>query len=1219
MQPPTPATKRWRLAPADPELVRAVSSRSGVSAAVARILVARGVVEPADVARFLTPDLARDWRSPESIPGMTDAADAVAAAVRARRRILVFGDFDVDGLTATAVATRGLRALGADVSAIVPHRVKDGYGLTPSTVARILEATPDLVVTVDCGISSAVEVAMLLDAGVHVVVTDHHEPGDDVPQGVPVANPKLDKSQGGFSGLAGAGVALKLVAAVGARLGDADAWLGLADLAALGTIADIVPLLDENRSLVAYGLARIAAAPRPCLAALAQIAGIPEGDVTADKVAFGMSPRINAAGRMSDPAEALDLLLTDDMGRATVLARALDEHNRARQSVEAELFATASAAAAARFTPGLRALVLSGEGWHEGVKGIVASRLVAAFGVPVMMFSVVDGVAHGSGRSVGDVDLHAAVTATADMLTRFGGHAAAVGATLPASDLPRFEERLLAALASEPADAFVPQVSIDGEVQLADVDVELVAELAALEPFGAANPRPLLATRGVFMNGRQKVGREANHLRFTAYDGVASVPAIAFRAPDIDMLSAHDMAVDLAFQLEADEWRGVARVQLLVRDFAVRAADPSAPAAALVEELFADAERILARGEYEGIADAESFHTKLAGVTFEGRQDVVARLQAGTHLRPERQPLNRFDANAIALFDPVGDHAGFFNKRLAAVLAPAIDNGADYEVVVTEVTGGGEAGASLGVNVLVTRRGSDAEEDQQSVVEGCARRAQLAALPPTELDAALVEHFIGSRELHEAQRVSLQHLAAGRSCLTVMATGRGKSLIFHLHAVRQALMGQASIFVYPLRALVADQSYHLSEAFARIGVGVRLVTGETSPSGRDEAFEALAAGELDVVLTTPEFLERHAARFAQSGRVGFVVIDEAHHVGLSRANHRPSYARIGESLEALGRPTVLAVTATASDEVASAVITTLGIEEVVLDPTVRDNLRLADERGCADRLAYLSRVAARGEKLIVYVNSREQSVKVAQHVRASSPDLRYRTAFYNGGMARAARHAVEAALRHDELSVVVATSAFGEGVNIPDVRHVALFHMPFNDTEFNQMCGRSGRDGDPATIHIVFGPRDSRLNSMILESAAPHADDLRHLYAALRELQAVAGDEAFEITNAELAERVRKRRPRSGLTDKGVSSGLGIFRELGFLTGEGAGGYRRLRMLPAPAAKVELASSVRFAEGVEEVEEFGVFRDWVLSAPAADLLERLNRPILPGASYCSRS
>jgi single-stranded-DNA-specific exonuclease len=1219
MQPPPPVNKRWRLTEADPDLVRAVASRSGVSAVVARILVARGVVEPDEVRRFLAPDLARDWRDPECIPGMTDAADAVAAAVRARRRILVFGDFDVDGLTASAVATRGLRALGAEVSAMVPHRVNDGYGLTPSSVARALSTSPDLVVTVDCGISSRPEVAMLLDAGVQVVVTDHHEPGDDVPVGVPVADPKLAPSGEGFAGLAGAGVALKLVAAVGVRLGRPDAWLDLVDLAALGTIADIVPLLDENRGLVAHGLARIASDPRPCMAALAQVAGIAQGEVTADRVAFGISPRINAAGRMADPAEALDLLLTDDPAQAASLARALDDHNRARQSVEAELFEIASARAAARFRPGSRALILSGEGWHEGVKGIVASRLVAVFGVPVIMFSIVDGVAHGSGRSVGDVDLHAAVTSVADMLTRFGGHAAAVGVTLPAADLPRFEERLAAALASEPAESFVPEVCLDGEVALAAVGVEMVSELAALEPFGAANPRPLLAARRVFMKGRQIVGRDGNHLRFVAYDGIASVPAIAFRAPDIDAMSEHDAAVDLAFQIEADEWRGQRRVQLLVRDFSVCEPDPAAPASALVEDLFADAERILARGEYEGIADAESFHTKLAGVTFEGRQAVVASLEAGALLRIERQAGNEHDPNAIALFDQVGDHVGYFNRRLAAALAPAIDKGADYEVTVTDVTGRDEAGGSLGVNVLVASRGPDAGDDEAQAAAGQARRAELAALSPVELDAALVAHLIGDRALHDAQRVSLEHLAAGRSCLTVMATGRGKSLIFHLHAAREALRGRASVFVYPLRALVADQSFHLSEAFARIGIKVCLVTGETAAGARDEAFDALAAGDLDVVLTTPEFLDRHVARFAAAGRIGFVVVDEAHHVGLSRANHRPAYSRLGEALEALGRPTVLAVTATASDEVASAVISTLGISEVVLDPTVRDNLRVTDQRGCTDKAKYLALLAARGEKLIVYVNSREQSVRVAQRIRASAPELRYRTAFYNGGMARAARHAVETALRGGELTVVVATSAFGEGVNIPDVRHIALFHMPFNDTEFNQMCGRAGRDGEEATVHVTFGPRDSRLNDMILQSVAPDADDLRHLYAVLRDLQADAGDDAFEVTNAELAERVRKRRARSGLTDKGVSAGLGVFRELGFVTGEGAGGYRRLRLLPAPAAKVDLGSSVRYAEGVEEAEEFAGFRQWVLSASVAKLLDRLNRPILPSPQDRDRS
>jgi single-stranded-DNA-specific exonuclease len=1201
--------KTWSLAPADESAAHALTQSAGVSIVLARLLLARGVTDADSARRFLEPDLHRDWRAPSALPGLDACADAVAHAVREKLKMAVFGDFDADGITATALLTLGLRELGAEAEPVVPHRLNDGYGLSSSVVERLVQMGAGLVITVDCGISSADEVSALVAAGVRVVVTDHHEPDGAVPTGVPVTDPKLPGAP--FEGLAGAGVALKLLQAVGERLGSPDLWLAYADTAALGTIADVVPLLDENRALVAYGLERIRRDPRPGILALCEVSEIDPRAITTERVAYGLAPRLNAAGRVADPRQALELLMTSDPQRAVSLARELDEHNRARQSVERELVASARAQAERVFSPGDRALVLSAAGWHQGVKGIAAGRLATAYGVPTVLFCLEDGVAHGSGRSVADVNLHAAVGSCAHLVTRFGGHAAAVGVTLAEADLPAFAECLRGTLASLPSERFQARLDIDAEVALADVDRELAAEIAALEPFGHGNPRPVLASRGVFMQARKRVGADGSHLKFDAYDGVASLPAIAFRLEGIDTVAGTESAVDLAYGLEVDEWRGRERVQLMVRDVVVHEADRSAPAAELVDNLFADAERILARGDYEGIEDAESFHTKLAGVTFEGRQDRVARLGPGTPLRLVRQPDNPYDQWACAVFDPTGDQVGFLNRRLAAALAPAIDRGADYDVSVTDVTGGQDKG-SLGVNVLVERRSETL--GPEAAVDRKIRRAALAAMSAVELDAELTRHFIGDRPLHDAQVRSLEHLANGRNCLTVMATGRGKSLIFHLHAARLALAsGLASVFVYPLRALVADQAFHLEESFAEIGLDVRLVTGETSPGGRDELFAALREGDVDAVMTTPEFLERHAARFAEAGRVGLVVVDEAHHVGLARAGNRPAYAKLGEAVVTLGSPTVLAVTATAGDEVAVAIRDTLGIVETVLDPTVRDNLRVSDRRSAGDKVTELAALAVQGEKVIVYVNSREQSVRLASRLRQASPALSHAVAFYNGGVARAARHAVERAFRRGDIRVIVATSAFGEGVNIPDVRHVVLYHLPFNRVEFNQMCGRCGRDGSPATVHLYFGEKDARINEMILESSAPDLDDLRALYASLRALTQVGEDGWAEVTNAELADDVKRRRPRAKLSERGVSAGVGVFRELGLVGGEGAGGYRRLRLADPPDAKLDIpTASVRYAEGLEEAAEFRDFRDWVLSATADDLLATFNRPILPG-------
>ena len=551
---------------------------------------------------------------------------------------------------------------------------------------------------------------------------------------------------------------------------------------------------------------------------------------------------------------------------------------------------------------------------------------------------------------------------------------------------------------------------------------------------------------------------------------------------------------------------------------------------------------------------------------------------------------------------------GFFNRRLAAALAPAIDAGVVYDVEVTDITGG-ETDRALGVNVLVSQRDGGAAERERSA-DRALRRDELSVLSPAELDAALTREFIGDRSLHDAQAESLARLAAGENTLTVMATGRGKSLIFHMHAARTALLTRrASVFVYPLRALVADQAFHLGDSFAEVGLSVCTVTGESSPTERDDAFSRLASGDLDVVLTTPEFLHLHAARFARTGRVGFLVVDEAHHVGMSRAGHRPAYARLGEAVEALGRPTVLAVTATADDPTAAIIRETLGITATVLDPTVRDNLRIEDRRDIPDKDGYLASLAARGEKTVVYVNSREQSVKLARMIRKRVPELAMRTAFYNGGLSRSARHAVERAFRTSELAFVVATSAFGEGVNIPDIRNVVLYHLPFNAVEFNQMSGRSGRDGAVARIHLIYGAKDARINEMILSSLAPSRDDMAALYAELRDIASTEG-EGFEITNGELVERAKRRRKGFALDERGVSSGLGVLRDLGFVTGEGHGAYRRLTFVPG-AGEGRLESSARYAEGLDEIAEFADFKTWSLTAEADDLLARFNRPILP--------
>lgn len=1209
-------SKRWDVLPSDVEAERELVEALGISPLVARVLVARGHARVEEARAFLSPSLERDWHDPLLIPGMREAADRLERAIAQGETIAVYGDFDVDGMSATCLLTLALRDLGATAHPFIPNRFGEGYGLSEDALARVIDSfQPSLVVTVDNGIAAAREVSWLLERGIDVLITDHHEPGDLVPQGVPVTDPKLSTDCPSRE-LAGAGVALKLIDVLGHRLGQPELWRHYTDLATLGTVSDMMLLQGENRALVTDGMAHLHHTSRPGIVALAATANVDLATVTADELPFSLIPRLNAAGRMGSTDVAFNLLFTSDPAEATMLAARLEQVNFERREIEAQL--TESALDAVRRTySGGRVVVAAGEGWHEGVKGIVASRITNTYHVPAILFGINEGVARGSGRSVGTVDLFHAVEQCSDLLVRFGGHAGAVGVTCEVDKLDAFRQRLEEVMSELPEEQFVDRGEVAALVSLEELTMSGIEQMDVLQPFGQGNKKPLLAARGICMRNRARVGVGANHLRFLATDGFNAIPAIMFRTPQIERAVACDEAVDLVFDALNETWQGRTKPKLMVRDILYRDDEPAEAQKdqrCIADDLFARADQILARDAYAGIAESAHFVTKVVGVTFEGRQAVVSTLQAGQELVVTRDATNPVDANAIALSTLSGVQVGFLRRQIAAHLAPKIDGGIRYQAFVSMVTGGSE-GRSYGANIEVARE--DDEQTGMYVAQASVERARLAQLGPAQLEDELRRSMIGSHSLLPAQREALRQLAEGRSTLCVMATGRGKSLIFHMHAAREAIgRGSASIFVYPLRALVADQAFHLEQSLGKLGISVRVLTGETAQDERDEIFESLKEGTTDVLLTTPEFLAIHADRFATSGRVGFVVIDEAHHAGTAKGGNRSAYTQLPEVRELLGQPTVLAVTATAADTAAREICRLAGINEqdVIVDASVRANLTLRDCRELRDRESALVSLVATGRKCVVYVNSREQSVSLARMLRRTIPELGRRVSFYNAGLTRDERSQVEEAFRAGELTCIVSTSAFGEGVNLPDIRDVVLYHMPFGSVEFNQMSGRAGRDGGPATVHLLFGERDARINEHVIGGSSPSREDLVTLYRTLmaisRRTLVEAGEGSFALSNADIALQAATIDPRTKLDERSVSCGISIFRELGFLQTSGYGTARRIAMVPN-APRMDLECSTRYLEGLRSREAFSDFCDWALWAKADEMLERINRPIVP--------
>ncbi len=611
--------------------------------------------------------------------------------------------------------------------------------------------------------------------------------------------------------------------------------------------------------------------------------------------------------------------------------------------------------------------------------------------------------------------------------------------------------------------------------------------------------------------------------------------------------------------------------------------DEPSGAHAFLDDLYARKREFLDRDPYGTIGEASAFNTKVVGVSFEGRQDVVAGVLPGTALDLRRDPGNAYDPNAIGVWFGALQ-IGFLKREIAARLAPNIDGGERYRAEVTAITGGGTK--AFGINIYVTR-------------ERVAARAALPSTGTVSRDDVL-RALIGERPLRDAQRAVLERVDAGRNTLAVLGTGRGKSLCFQYPAAVRALeKGAKTVVLYPLRALANDQYDALIRRLGPLGLRIFRANGAIDADERAALNEALDTGGWDIICATPEFVQFHLDRFQSDvSRPALMVVDEAHHI--AESTHRGAYQRIGTSIAALGNPQVLALTATAGDEAFPTIRSALGIEAWVIDPTVRENLHVVDARGATNKLAYIERVIGDGAKAIVYCNSRVEATNVAEKLRARSGEG---IAFYHAGVGTAERAQVERWFREGAIRVVVATSAFGEGIDLPDVRHVILYHLNFDFTEFNQQAGRAGRDGEDASIHLLFGEQDRRINDFIIERAAPTLETLRRLYAAMKK---IARDGVLRMAYVDVAATLDLDKV-DGST---VSGAVRIFADAGLVeSGEDDDG-RFVRFVTVDG-KVDLTKTERFAEGEAERDAFARFCEVVLRAPS-DVLEALiNRPIYP--------
>lgn len=587
--------KKWISRPictASPEVVRAF----GLHPIVAEMMAARGVTDMATAERFLHATL-DDRYDPFLMKGMNAAVERIRQALTARETIVVYGDYDVDGITSTSVLLRCLRALGAQATYYIPDRQAEGYGLHAAALEQLAADGARLIITVDCGISAADLVADFAGR-LDFIITDHHNPGPVIPAAVAVLDHKQEGCRYPDKNLAGVGTAYTLCRALWRTLRGED-YTADVELVALGTVADVVALTDENRIYVQEGLRRMAVSDNAGLLALLEVCGVAPDAVTSERIGFSLAPRLNAAGRMAHARLGVELLLSEDAETATARAQELFDLNSERQRQERELLVQARERIAALGTASRDALVVDGEGWHPGIIGIVASRLVEQYYRPTVMISVDGDVGKGSCRSIPGFDIFRALTACKDLLIQFGGHNQAAGFSVRKENIPKLRERL-EQLAAETLteDDLIPVLEVERELALADIDTEFVRAIETLEPFGEANPAPLFMTRGATLANVRRIGTDRNHLKLEMHQDASACEAVGWGYGDrASELFAGDR-IGAVYALQNNEWQGRTTVQAVLRDIALEEETPVVLNRDMLAALYPQVKSLLAGRDY---------------------------------------------------------------------------------------------------------------------------------------------------------------------------------------------------------------------------------------------------------------------------------------------------------------------------------------------------------------------------------------------------------------------------------------------------------------------------------------------------------------------------------------------------------------------------------------------------------------------------------------------
>jgi len=556
-------TKKWQIYQVENEKVEELEKNYNINKLLATILVNRGIIEEKQIEKFLKPKRS-DFYNPYEMPDMEIAVKRIVKAIQNKEKTIIYGDYDVDGITSVTVLKSFLEERGLEVAEYIPNRLEEGYGLNKAAVEGIAKQGFTLMITVDCGISAIEEIKYANELGIETIITDHHEPGNELPKAIAVVDAKRKDNKYQFRNLAGVGVVFKLIQAIGMELKlDEKEYLKYLDIVCIGTISDIVPLVDENRVIVKLGLKLVEQTRNLGLRAILQASGY--NKIDSSTISFGVAPRINACGRMGHQEEALKLFLSKEINEVNELTQKLNEYNRIRQETEKNIYTDAIMQIEKNGLANNDTIVVMGKNWHHGVIGIVSSKITEIYFKPSILLCEEDDLGKGSGRSIPGFDLYEALTECNDTIEKFGGHSMAVGISVKKDNFEEFKQKLEQIAREKHIEEIVPILKIDAQISLDEINKDMVDSLKELEPFGEDNKTPLFVFKNLKIDSIRALS-EGKHLKLTLKDNKNIVNAIGFNLGELSNDYRIGDKIDVVGNLEVNSFNGVENIQINIKD-----------------------------------------------------------------------------------------------------------------------------------------------------------------------------------------------------------------------------------------------------------------------------------------------------------------------------------------------------------------------------------------------------------------------------------------------------------------------------------------------------------------------------------------------------------------------------------------------------------------------------------------------------------------------------